>query len=375
MPIYTFNNTHPRTYTLIHAYTHMHTYTHTHTHTHIHACSHTQNSTMRCLCTLQTSPNLSLETKKKSLSGPLRVSPDNEKQHPISRPKSSAITRKDEPGTWLWTAPHSVKPPVFTAPAPTPSRVSMFSHVCWACWKMVLQRFWDRVLLGTRLAGQGLWILFWVQGSHQGLLVWGIAIYPFTLPHDLDPVYLESWVPREWSFLGIKRSKKQRLVWVSHLQALGSTAPLHRGSEADRATGPRNLPPTAGREFHHLSQQAGPLERDVSCSLMSKFCDPTDCSPPGSSVYGILQERILEWVAISFSRKSSRPRDWTWISCIAGRLFTVWVSFKGGISQIYTNKLPFMTWKVMEELLPARYMPGAVAERDNMSETGWQLPL
>ena len=34
-----------------------------------------------------------------------------------------------------------------------------------------------------------------------------------------------------------------------------------------------------------------------------------------------------------------------------------------------------MTWKVMEELLPARYMPGAVAERDNMSETGWQLPL
>ena len=42
----------------------------------------------------------------------------------------------------------------------------------------------------------------------------------------------------------------------------------------------------------------------------------TDCSPPGSSVHGILQARILEWVAISFSRGSSRPRDRTCISCI-----------------------------------------------------------
>ena len=39
------------------------------------------------------------------------------------------------------------------------------------------------------------------------------------------------------------------------------------------------------------------------------LCDPMGCSPPGSSVHGILQARILEWVAISFSRGSSRPRD------------------------------------------------------------------
>ena len=49
-----------------------------------------------------------------------------------------------------------------------------------------------------------------------------------------------------------------------------------------------------------------------------------DCSPPGSSVLGISQVRILEWVAISFSRRSSQPRDWTWIFCTAGRFFTVW---------------------------------------------------
>ena len=52
------------------------------------------------------------------------------------------------------------------------------------------------------------------------------------------------------------------------------------------------------------------------------LCDPMDCSRPGSSVYGIYQARILEWVAISFSRESSQPRDWTLVSCIAGGFFT-----------------------------------------------------
>ena len=52
---------------------------------------------------------------------------------------------------------------------------------------------------------------------------------------------------------------------------------------------------------------------------MSNFCDPTNCSPPGSSVHGVSQARILEWVAISFSRASPQPRDQTWVSCIAGR--------------------------------------------------------
>ena len=41
------------------------------------------------------------------------------------------------------------------------------------------------------------------------------------------------------------------------------------------------------------------------------------CSPPGSSVHGILQARTLEWAAVSFSRGSSRPRDRTWVSCIS----------------------------------------------------------
>ena len=54
--------------------------------------------------------------------------------------------------------------------------------------------------------------------------------------------------------------------------------------------------------------------------LCLTLCDPVNCSSP-SSVHGILQARILEWVAIPFSRRSSWTRDWTWVSCIVGRFF------------------------------------------------------
>ena len=54
--------------------------------------------------------------------------------------------------------------------------------------------------------------------------------------------------------------------------------------------------------------------------------DSKDCSLPGSSVHGIFQARILEWVAISFSRGSSWARDWTQVSRIVGRRFTVWAT-------------------------------------------------
>ena len=56
--------------------------------------------------------------------------------------------------------------------------------------------------------------------------------------------------------------------------------------------------------------------------LCLTLCDPVNCSLPGSSVHGILQARILEWVAVPSSRGSSWPRDQTHISCTAGRFFT-----------------------------------------------------
>ena len=60
-----------------------------------------------------------------------------------------------------------------------------------------------------------------------------------------------------------------------------------------------------------------------SCLIL---CHPMDCSPPGSSVHGILQAKILEWVAISFSRGSAQPRNWTWVSCITGGFFAEMVT-------------------------------------------------
>ena len=56
------------------------------------------------------------------------------------------------------------------------------------------------------------------------------------------------------------------------------------------------------------------------------LCDPVDCSLPGSSVDGILQARMLEWVAISFSRGPSQPRDQTRVSILAGRCFNFWAT-------------------------------------------------
>ena len=67
----------------------------------------------------------------------------------------------------------------------------------------------------------------------------------------------------------------------------------------------------------------------TSCSVMSNSLQPhglQPCSLPGSSVHGILQARMLEWVAIVFSKGSSQLRDRTQVFCIAGRFFTAWTT-------------------------------------------------
>ena len=63
-------------------------------------------------------------------------------------------------------------------------------------------------------------------------------------------------------------------------------------------------------------------ENEVAQSCLT-LCDPMDCTPPGTSVHEIFQARILEWVAISFSRGSSQPRDQIQVSCIGGRRFNL----------------------------------------------------
>ena len=75
-----------------------------------------------------------------------------------------------------------------------------------------------------------------------------------------------------------------------------------------------------------------------ACSVSPTLCDPMGYSPPGSSVLENLQARILEWVAIPFSRGSSQSRDGTWVSCIAGRFFTVWATREA--HSFYNGKQP-----------------------------------
>ena len=68
-----------------------------------------------------------------------------------------------------------------------------------------------------------------------------------------------------------------------------------------------------------------------SCQTL---CSPMDCSLPGSSVHGILQARIPEWVTILFSRVSSQPRDRTWVSHIAGSFFVSWATREAILSHL-----------------------------------------
>ena len=65
------------------------------------------------------------------------------------------------------------------------------------------------------------------------------------------------------------------------------------------------------------------LQKLKVTQLCLTLCDLLDCSLPGASVHEIFQARVLEWVAISFSRGSAQPRDRTWVSHTAGRRFTI----------------------------------------------------
>ena len=82
---------------------------------------------------------------------------------------------------------------------------------------------------------------------------------------------------------------------------------------------------TDGFSSSHVRCEKSEKESEVSQSCPT-LCDPMDCSLSGFSVHGIFQARVLEWIAISFSRGSSGPRNRTQVSHIAGRCFIVWAT-------------------------------------------------
>ena len=103
---------------------------------------------------------------------------------------------------------------------------------------------------------------------------------------------------------------------------------------------PGNLSPGINPLFIFKSESESEVAQ--SCSTL---CDPMDCSPPGSSNRGIFQAIVLEWIAISFSRGSSRPRDRTRVSRIVDRRFTI----------LATREVPNKIWnasRICESSLP-----------------------
>ena len=132
-------------------------------------------------------------------------------------------------------------------------------------------------------------------------------------------------------------------VTKAQLPSKENMCPLQRawgvvaGPEAPRGLAPSECPGGAEKWLQHKLARACPCRDKVlsrtrlahqrilsevaqSCPTL---CNPMDCNLPGSSIHGIFQARVLEWVPISFSRGSSRPRDQTHVSHIAGRCFII----------------------------------------------------
>ena len=94
------------------------------------------------------------------------------------------------------------------------------------------------------------------------------------------------------------------------------------------------------------------LESEVTQSCLT-LCDPMAYSLPGSSVHGIFQVIVLEWIAISFSRGSSQPSDRTRVSCTAGRFITDWATRHTYI-HVYMHICIHVLYDVYEELLSSK---------------------
>ena len=113
------------------------------------------------------------------------------------------------------------------------------------------------------------------------------------------------------------------------------------------------------------------LSESEVAQLCLTLCDPMDCSPPGFSVHGILQARILEWVTISFSRGSSWPRDRTRVSHIGGRRFNLWATREALTPPQFCPKI---SEKIHHLVLPCSYWFPCLWPGVGQSEAGCHWP-
>ena len=131
-----------------------------------------------------------------------------------------------------------------------------------------------------------------------------------SFPKDFDQVYEVQLLGFLLNFLG--DSNVQSEVGTDVKQRLKDQVPM------------LVLSRTSSETWRDALNLSGPsLKVKVKSLSHVRLFALVDCSPPSSSVHGILQARILEWVAVSFSRGSSQPRDRTQVSNIAGRRFNL----------------------------------------------------
>ena len=128
---------------------------------------------------------------------------------------------------------------------------------------------------------------------------------------------------------GSFRALLQRFLHVSGTDLSGLSAPdssscPHASASATRILSSTLLDPSLEQDTK-WDCVFSKVKRLVSQSCLT-LCNLMDCSSPDSSVHGILQARILKWVAIPFSRGSSWPRDQTHVSCTTGRFFIIWAT-------------------------------------------------
>ena len=135
------------------------------------------------------------------------------------------------------------------------------------------------------------------------------------LGHNLALIPAESWGK-------VPQGQGPTSHTVSHYSGCS------RASHANRQTEPHpwHVPPGGSDTDTPMYFTIFLFSESEAAQSCPTLCDPMDCSLPGSSLHGILQARVLEWVAISFSRGSSQPKDRAQVSRIVDRRFTIWAT-------------------------------------------------
>ena len=150
---------------------------------------------------------------------------------------------------------------------------------------------------------------------------------------------------QEYCFLFRSRHRRSRELHVHSGEVTGGT-PSHPGQAHDPYGRPVQqswwvtVGATGRREQHHINKRHACLAAQSCPTLCNSFA----CSPPASSVHGIFQARILEWVAISYLRGSFWPRDQTQVSCIVGTFFTMWATRETDYLQMFYVFMAYLTY-------------------------------